>query len=216
MHVTIYEITGIMCAVIAVFMLGSRHIRFQLSMYTLQIWIIASSTIYYGYEHNDWHYYVITFFLVLQRAVIVPTFLEWIVKHIHVSSDPGMLIPAPLTMHLSILLFSLSFFVSQHLPMPAAGSMVTATATASLSHIFSGLLLMLTRRLALSQIIGFLTLENGIILFALTQTAGLPWLIELAVFVDILGAVMIAGLLVFNIKKSFEHIDVSRLTDTNH
>jgi hydrogenase-4 membrane subunit HyfE len=54
------------------------------------------------------------------------------------------------------------------------------------------------------------------IAFALTQTAGLPWLIELAVFVDILGAVMIAGLLVFNIKKSFAHIDVSRLTDTNH
>jgi hydrogenase-4 component E len=94
--------------------------------------------------------------------------------------------------------------------------MVTATATASLSHIFSGLLLMLTRRLALSQIVGFLTLENGVILFALSQTAGLPLLIEMAVFVDILGAVMIAGVLIFSIKRSFEHIDVSRLTDSNH
>lgn len=216
MLVTIYEIAGVMCAVIAVFMLGSRHIRSQLHMYTLQIWLIAGSTAYFAYERNDWHFYVITVALIIQRAVIVPTFLEWIVKRINVSADPGMILPAPLTMHLSIILFGLSFFVSQHLPMPGPGSMVTATATASLSHIFSGLLLMLTRRLALSQIVGFLTLENGVILFALSQTAGLPLLIEMAVFVDILGAVMIAGVLIFSIKKSFEHIDVSRLTDSNH
>ncbi len=136
MYVTLYEVCGIMCAVIAVFMLGSRHIRFQLSMYTWQIWLIAGSTAYFAYERNDWHFYVITVALIIQRAMIVPTFLEWIVKRINVSSDPGMIIPAPLTMHLSILLFGLSFFVSQHLPMPAPGSTVTATATASLSHIF--------------------------------------------------------------------------------
>jgi hydrogenase-4 component E len=216
MHVTLYEVAGLMCAVIAVFMLGSRHIRFQLSMYTLQIWLIAGSTAYFAWERQDWHFWVITAALIIQRAMIVPTFLEWIVKRINITSDPGMIIPAPLTMHISILLFGLSFFVAQHLPMPGPGSMVTATATASLSHIFSGLLLMLTRRLALSQIVGFLTLENGVILFALSQTAGLPLLIEMAVFVDILGAVMIAGVLIFSIKRSFEHIDVSRLTDSNH
>jgi len=216
MLVTIYEIAGIMCAVIAVFMLGSRHIRFQLSMYTLQIWLIAGSTAYYAWERNDWHFYVITVALFVQRAMIVPTFLEWIVRRVDVRADPGMILPAPLTMHLSILLFGLSFFVSQHLPMPTPGGTVTATATASLSHIFSGLLFMFTRRLALSQIIGFLTLENGVILFALSQTAGLPLLIEMAVFVDILGAVMIAGVLIFSIKKNFEHIDVSRLTDHEH
>src|SRR5207245_11747349 len=103
-----------------------------------------------------------------------------------------MILPAPLTMHVSILLFGLSFFVAQHLPMPSAtpSSIVIASATAAISHLFSGLMMMLTRRLALSQIIGFLTLENGVYLFALSQTDGLPFLIELAVFVDILGAVM--------------------------
>lgn len=73
--------------------------------------------------------------------------------------------------------------------------------------------MMLTRRLALSQIVGFITMENGVYLFALTQTDGLPVLIEMAVLIDVLGAVMIAGVLIFNIKRSFEHIDVSRFTD---
>jgi hydrogenase-4 component E len=76
--------------------------------------------------------------------------------------------------------------------------------------------MMLTRRLALSQIIGFITLENGVYLFALTQTDGLPILIEMAVFIDILGAVMLSGVLIFNIKRSFEHIDVSRLNNLKH
>ena len=76
--------------------------------------------------------------------------------------------------------------------------------------------MMLTRRLALSQIIGFITLENGVYTFALTQTDGLPILIEMAVFIDILGAVMLAGVLIFNIKRSFEHIDVTRLSNLKH
>jgi hydrogenase-4 component E len=59
-------------------------------------------------------------------------------------------------------------------------------------------------------------MENGVYLFALTQTDGLPILIEMAVFIDILGAVMLAGVLIFNIKRSFEHIDVTRLTNLKH
>ncbi len=148
----------------------------------------------------------------------MPGFLNWIVNRIDGVKDPGMILPAPLTMHLSILLFGLSFFVATHLPLPEPGAskIVIASATASISLLFSGLIMMLTRRLALSQIIGFITLENGVYLFALTQTDGLPILIEMAVFIDILGAVMLSGVLIFNIKRSFEHIDVSRLNNLKH
>jgi hydrogenase-4 component E len=82
-----------------------------------------------------------------------------------------------------------------------------------MSLVFSGMLLMLTRRLAISQIIGFLVMENGIYLFALTQTRGMPMIVEMGVLLDVLVGVMITGLLLFNIKKSFEHIDVTQLTD---
>ncbi|HNN63938.1 MAG TPA: hypothetical protein PKH78_12890, partial [Candidatus Obscuribacter sp.] len=74
-------------------------------------------------------------------------------------------------------------------------------------------LLMLTRRAALSQIVGFLVIENGIYLFAITQTHGMPMLVEMGLLLEVLVGVMISGLLLFNIKKSFEHIDVSQLTE---
>lgn len=213
MPVTIYEALSVAAAVIAVLMLGSRNVRFQLSMLSIQIMLIAGETAIFAYQTRQAQFYVIAITLFLQRAVIVPVFLDWIVRRIDINSDPGMILPAPLTMHFSILLFILSVFVAIHLPTPTAGGMVLASATASISILFSGLLMMLTRRLALSQIVGFITMENGVYLFALTQTDGLPVLIEMAVLIDVLGAVMIAGVLIFNIKKSFEHIDVSRFTD---
>jgi hydrogenase-4 membrane subunit HyfE len=218
MYITVYEVVGVFAAVLAILMLGSRNVRFQLSMYTLQICLIAGETILFAIQYHDWHFYLIGITLILQRALLVPGFLNWIVSRIDGVKDPGMILPAPLTMHLSILLFGLSFFVATHLPLPEAGGsrIVIASATASISLLFSGLIMMLTRRLALSQIIGFITLENGVYLFALTQTDGLPILIEMAVFIDILGAVMLSGVLIFNIKRSFEHIDVTRLTNLKH
>jgi hydrogenase-4 component E len=220
MLVTVYEVVGIMAAVIAILMLGSRNVRFQLSMLSFQIVLIAGETAMFAHQYDENNFYWIAFLLFLQRAVIVPIFLDWIVQRIDVSRDPGMILPAPLTMHLSILLFGLSFFVANHLPMPTpteiGSGIVIASATGAISLLFSGLVMMLTRRLALSQIIGFITLENGVYVFALTQTDGLPFFIEMAVLFDILGAIMIAGVLIFNIKRSFEHIDVSRLKDLKH
>ena len=218
MLVTVYEVIGIMSAVVAVLMLGSRNVQIQLSMYAIQNWLIVAETAFFAWQYKQPHFYIIALTLLLQRAILVPLFLHGIARRLNVTRDPGMIVPAPLTMHLSVLLFGLSFFVGQHLPMPSAvsGPIVIASATGSISHLFSGLVMMLTRRLALSQIVGFLTLENGVYLFALSQTDGLPLLMEMAVFIDILGAVMIAGVLMFSIKKSFEHIDVSRLKELKH
>src|SRR5271154_1167532 len=176
MPVTVYEVIGIMAAVLAVWALGSRDVRFQLFMLTLQILLIAGETALFAYQYQEPHFYLIAFTLFLQRAVFMPVFLDWIVRRIDISSAPGTLLPAPLAMHLSILLFILSFFVANHLPVPSAGGMVLATGTASISLLFSGLVMMLTRRLALSQIVGFITVENGVYLFAFTQTEGLPLL----------------------------------------
>jgi hydrogenase-4 component E len=70
---------------------------------------------------------------------------------------------------------------------------------------------MLTRRLAISQVIGFLVLENGIFLYGLTQTHGVPLVVELGVVLDVLMGVMVAGLVIFRLNRSFEHIDVTQL-----
>jgi hydrogenase-4 component E len=82
----------------------------------------------------------------------------------------------------------------------------------ALALLLIGMLLMLTRRIAISQVIGFLVLENGIFLYALTQTRGMPLIVEMGVVFDVLVGVMIAGLVIFRLNRSFEHVDVTKLT----
>ena len=71
---------------------------------------------------------------------------------------------------------------------------------------------MITRRLALSQLVGLLVLENGILLFGLTQTHGMPLMVEMGAVFEILVGVLIGGLVIFRLNRSFEHIDVTDLT----
>jgi hydrogenase-4 component E len=70
-----------------------------------------------------------------------------------------------------------------------------------------------TRRKALTQVAGYLMLENGIYLFGLTQTESVPFLLELGVLLDVFAAVFIMGIVVFHINREFDSLDSARLTE---
>jgi hydrogenase-4 component E len=123
------------------------------------------------------------------------------------------MITPPLAMHASMLFFALSFVLTKEIPSHAGSSNGWLGAAGGISLDFTGLILMLTRRLAVSQIVGFLVIENGIYVFALTQTKGMPMMVEMGILLDVLVGVMVSGLLLFKIQKSFEHIDVGQLTE---
>jgi hydrogenase-4 component E len=116
-------------------------------------------------------------------------------------------------MHLGAFTVGLSYLIAQQISGLVGDLDARLASTAAMSILFTGVLLMLTRRAAISQIVGFLVLENGIYLFTVTQTHGMPLLVEMGLLLEVLVAVMVAGLLLFNIKRSFEHIDVSQLTE---
>ena len=76
-----------------------------------------------------------------------------------------------------------------------------------------GMLIMITRRLAISQIIGFLCFENGIFLFGLTQAHEMPVMAEMGIVFEVLVGVMVAGIVINRLNRSFEHIDVTKMRE---
>ncbi len=108
------------------------------------------------------------------------------------------------------LLLVLAFYVmepvAQANPLPTAGAMPVAFAS-----VLIGLFTTVNRRRALSQVLGFLTLENGIFLLALLATYGVPSLIEMGVFLDVLVAVLIMEVIVYRIKETFDSMDVGQM-----
>ncbi len=226
----LYEILALSAAVIAILMLGTTHLRVNLYFYALHTVVVAMMAWLIGTfsSHHDEMFMpqffstlgiqlqahaVQAVFFGLFKGIAVPIFLMRIIKHIQAESDSGTLLAPAITMHLSVLLLGASYLLAAQLPGLAGEADSRIGAMAAMSLLFTGILLMLTRRLAISQIIGFLVMENGIYLFALTQTSGMPMIVEMGILLDVLVGVMITGLLLFGIKKSFEHIDVTQLTD---
>jgi len=79
--------------------------------------------------------------------------------------------------------------------------------------IFVGLFLIVTRRKAINQVIGYLILENGIYIFGAFLVTNVAFLVELGILLDLVGGVFIMAIALFHINENFEHIDISRLSN---
>ena len=212
-HPGLTESFAIGSALVAILMAGAGNLRVNLLLYSMQTLLVVATTVSVAMELRESHLYLIALIFLLLKVIGVPVFLDRILRYIKVFVDAGTMLPLPLTMHLSIALLWLSHFLASQLPPSVHSESAVGSTMAAISLLLTGTLFMLTRRAAVSQVIGFLTMENGIYLFALIKANGMPMMIELGILLDVLVGVMIAGLITFRIQKSFEHIDVSRLTE---
>lgn len=213
MNLVLSDMLALLAAFVAILMVGSTHLRLNLWLFAMQTSLLAYVTWLYAAQRDEIQLYGIALVLFFLKALGVPKFLLVIIRKVNVQSDSGTFVPTPIAMHLSIGFLVTAYLLARQLPTPAGSVVGWPTATAAISLVCTGLVLMLTRRVALSQIIGFLVMENGIYLFGLGQTHGMPMLIEMGILLDVLAGVMIAGLIIFRIKKNFEHIDVTMLAE---
>ena len=104
----------------------------------------------------------------------------------------------------------LSLWLGQHLrlPMQPASSLFVP---AAFFTIIVGFLMIVSRRKAITQVIGYLTLENGVYAFGTALTLQLPVLVELGILLDVFVGVFVMGIAIFHISRQFDHIDVDRL-----
>ena len=106
---------------------------------------------------------------------------------------------------------ALAFAISARLP--AGDPREPLLVPVALATVMIGLIVLTTRRKALTQVVGYLMLENGIYLFGLTQTESVPFLLEVGVLLDVFVAVFIMGIVVFHINREFDSLDSARLTE---
>jgi hydrogenase-4 component E len=95
------------------------------------------------------------------------------------------------------------------LPIPAIAPLIVPVAFFS---ILAGLFLIVSRRQALTQVLGYLVLENGIYVFGVSLAQENPLLFELGVLLDVFVAVFVMGIMIFHISREFDHIDTERLS----
>jgi hydrogenase-4 component E len=145
------------------------------------------------------------------KAVVIPHFL----RRAAVRTGSRRELEPSVSYGVSILLVAvamgLSFGLAAKLPMEArrAGLLLAA---AAFSTMLTGLFLLVSRSKALTEVVGYLVMENGIFLFGLTLLRRMPVLVEIGILLDVFVGASVMGIVVYNIHRTFDHIDVRALT----
>jgi hydrogenase-4 component E len=171
--------------------------------------VLALSVAWQAFIQDAPHLYVTAAIALLFKAVIIPVALHRIVQRLGIHRTLETVVGVGLTMLAGIGLVALAIVVM--LPASAdADPLAREDLAFALSVILLGLLMMVTRRNAVSQVVGFMSMENGLILAA-TGAKGMPLVVEISVAFSILIAFIVIGIFLFRIRERFDTVDVQAL-----
>lgn len=194
----------------SLWMLGVTRVRSLLWGLAVQGGALGTLLLFRGITEGVLTETVIGCAVVIVKAAAIPLFLAWSATRLEVIRDRGASFGPSIAMLIGAVLMAVCYFQSDRFS--AEGSL-SGNAGLSIAIVVNGLLLMMTRRLAIGMLIGFLVLDNGIFAFAFTQTRGLPAVIEMGVLFDLFMGVLLAGMVLFRVRRSFEHLDVSAMKE---
>ena len=182
----------------------------QVRVFGLQSFVLALLCVFITTYSGSLELFGVAVALTLVKGIIIPRVLNRAVVNIgleratapYVGTAPALIVCGVLT----IAAFYVMTPISASNPLPTADAIPLAFA-----GVLIGFFVMVNRRRAVTQILGFLMLENGIFLLALLATYGVPFIVEIGVFLDLLVAVLIMEVFVYRIKDNFDSIDVGHL-----
>ncbi|MGH6902846.1 MAG: hydrogenase-4 component E [Geminicoccaceae bacterium] len=180
-----------------------------LNVFALHAFVLALSVAWQAFIQNAPHLYVTAAIALLFKAVIIPVALHRIVLRLGIHRTLETVVGVGLTMLAGMGLVALSIIVM--LPASAdADPLAREDLAFALAVVLLGLLMMVTRRNAVSQVVGFMSMENGLILAA-TGAKGMPLVVEISVAFSVLIAFIVIGIFLFRIRERFDTVDVQAL-----
>jgi hydrogenase-4 component E len=199
--------------VLQIAMVGQRWLVMNIRLFGAQSFLLAAIAGAIAWYNSAPHIYIAAVMTLLVKAIFVPVLLERLVDRIDIRHEIEPIINTPVSVVISGALTLVAYLVGESFYHPEAGqaSLGRNTLAVAISVFLIGFFMMLNRRKALTQVLALLTLENGVFLAAICLTYGMPLIVELGVFFDVLVAVLVLGILVYRIRETFESMDVSKL-----
>jgi len=180
-----------------------------INIFALHAFVVSLSVAWQAYIQHAPHLYITAAIALCVKAVVIPVALHRIVIQLGIHRTIEPVVGIGQTMLAGVGLVALSIMVM--LPITAqAGTLAREDLAFALSVVLLGLLMMISRRNAVSQVIGFMSIENGLILAA-TGAKGMPLVVEISVAFSILVALIVIGVFLFRIRERFDTVDIHAL-----
>ena len=199
-----------MLLLLAFAMLSQRRVLTLIHLFAWQGAALAASTLIVAYSTGQTHLYFSGALTVLLKVMLIPWVLHRLIDQLQVRWDVETLINIPATMLIGIVLVIFAFALAAPIS-EMANTLTRATLGIAMASILLSFLMMIVRRKAVPQVIGFLAMENGLFFAATSATYGMPMVVELGIALDVLVGMVILGVFMFQIREQFDSLDIHHL-----
>lgn len=191
-------------------MLAQRRIVNLVNLLALQGTLLLIATLLIAWRTRQPHLYVSAALTLALKVVFLPWLLHRLIRRLEVYWDSEPLLNISVTMLVGLAVVVFAFGLAQ--PISALASTATRNSIGiALAVVLLSFVTMITRGKAMSQVVGFLSMENGLFFGAMSATYGMPMVVEFGVALDVLVAVLVLGIFFFQIREQFDSLDLHHL-----
>ena len=196
-------------------LLWRRGVTAYISAFTWQSAVLSGVTAVVAYFGHDHELYWVAVALFLLKVVVIPRLLRRMERRFAAERELEPYVNTATSLVISGLLVLFGYAITR--PLVALSQLPTrAGMPLAMGLVLVSLFVIISRKKALTQVIGFLMLENGLALLAVLGTYGIPLIVELGVFLDVLMGFLVMQIFVYQIHETFESIDVEQLNRLRH
>jgi hydrogenase-4 component E len=210
LYAQLINLLAALLLLLAFAMLAQRRVRSLIDLFAAQGLALSVSTAIVAFGTHQQHLYWSAGLTLFLKVLLLPWLLHRLIAKLDVKWDVEGLINVPTTMLIGIVLVVFSFNLA--LPIAQLASTVTrATLGIAMASVMLSFLMMITRRKAIPQVVGFLSMENGLFFAATSATYGMPLVVELGIALDVLVGMLILGVFFFQIREQFDSLDLKHM-----
>jgi len=195
---------------IAFAMLSQRRILSLINLYAMQGLMLSISTAIVASYSGQHHLYYSAGLTLLLKVLVLPWILHRLIRRLSVKWDVETMFNIPTTMLIGIGLVVFAFNLAAPISQ-MAGTVTKSTLGIAMASVLLSFLMMITRSKAIPQVVGFLSMENGLFFAATSATYGMPMVVELGIALDVLVGVFILGIFFFQIREAFDSLDLKHM-----
>jgi hydrogenase-4 component E len=182
-----------------------RAVAGQGALLSLLPVILATGDYHFG------HVAILAIGALLVKGVAIPWMMVWATREAAIRREVEPIVGFVPSLLLGAVGVALAFAFAGELPLPTAQKHTLLVPT-SLATVWTGLLLVVSRRKAVAQVLGFLVLENGVFVFGVLLSDFMPVMVEAGVLLDLFAAVFVMGIVMFHINREFSSLDTGKLS----
>jgi hydrogenase-4 component E len=208
------NLLSILILVSSFVLVANKRINSYIKTFRTQSLLLAAVAALLGISnlvnHGSFEILIVCVITIAVKVIYIPHLLKTTVKKVEYQVEKDFFLNIPISVLICCGLVMLAYFVVSTIDVVMSSGMEVYLVN-SISVVLIGLFFMISRKRAVGQIIGFLVIENGLFTSAIFSTQGMPMIVELGIFFDLLVAVLIMGILVFRINENFDSIDIDKL-----